>query len=539
MELTTSYQLIGSGAKSYVRYRTYAKLNSQSIDNNSSNVNIKMVTYATSSGVSAYPYSFQTSYCTGQSGSGTWYYSTSEEIVIEQEVTFTHNEDGTLSVSGTSVGVGGGVYDASYSWSFSLPSIPRASVPTMSTNDIIVNGTGSTIIYTNRKTAYYHKIEYVFGSLTGVIGTGVETQISWTPTTALLAQIPNSKSGTGTIKCTTYKEQACTTQVGTPQTCSYTLRTDEAICVPTISGVTLTEQDAKALAVETAGQFIRYVSDILVGGTVTPNYYATLASVKVVCGAFTYTASSTIAISITDITDNSIKIVATDSRGYQTTVTTDFILIQYVKPTVINTSYRQTATDGKIILKSEGGYFTGSLGQVDNAYTMTYKYRQKVGGTWAEYTTGTTALTLSASGTSYSIEQLLGETFDYRYPCELVITLADKLVTATGTKVISQGIPIDSKGLLPSPHFDIYGDLKLHDPIDPTKKGSLSLGDDGAGDALTSDIGIQASRITTSGNYWGAGNITLKGSLIFYYDGAFHEITPEMMANIVFALKGD
>lgn len=532
MELTTSYQLIGSGAKSYVRYRTYAKLNRQDYDTNKSYVNIKMVTFATSTGVSAYPYSFQTSYCSGQSGSGTWYYSTSEEIVIEQEVSFTHSEDGTLSVSGTSSGVGGGVYDASYSWAFDLPSIPRASVPTMSTNDIIVNGTGSTIIYTNRKTAYYHKIEYVFGSLTEIIGTGVETQISWTPSTELLAQIPNAKTGTGTIKCTTYKEQACTTQVGSVQTCSYTLRTDETICVPTITGVTLTEQDSKASAVETAGQFIRYVSDILVAGSCTAQYYSTISSVIITCGSFSYTSGATISQSITNVTDNKVTVKAIDSRGYETTIDSTFTLVPYVLPTVVNTSYRQSATDGKIILKSDGDYYTGSLGQVDNTITLTYKYRSNISGVWSEYTDGTTALTPMATGTAYTIEQLLDETFDYRYPFELIITLTDKLNAVTGTKTLSQGIPITSEGLLPSPHFDIYGNLIVRSPTDLTAKATLSTD----GTSLSCDKPISVSQL--NGGTIINGDLTLVSSLKFTYNSMVYEITPKMLANIVYALKG-
>ena len=140
-----------------VHLRTYARLISQSIDNNSSVVEIKTTTWSDTSGYTSYQTYFTASGCTTYNP-GYWSWATSEKIVIDrngdQLITYQHNDDGTKSVSGTSTGVAGGMgASTSHTWSFDLPSIPRASVPTMSSNDLTVNVTARQFLIVGNKDA--------------------------------------------------------------------------------------------------------------------------------------------------------------------------------------------------------------------------------------------------------------------------------------------------------------------------------------------------------------------------------------------------
>lgn len=85
--------------------------------------------------------------------------------------------------------------------SFELPTIPRATVPEIGAVTI---GEGATIRLPRASTGFTHTLSYQFGDASGTIASKVGSSYTWAVPEALAVQIPNAKSGTGTLTCKTY-----------------------------------------------------------------------------------------------------------------------------------------------------------------------------------------------------------------------------------------------------------------------------------------------------------------------------------------------
>lgn len=119
-----------------------------------------------------------------------------------------HNADGSkaLTVSAFSGKVwkedsGGYLTATAAAQSFQLPTIPRATVPSMGAATI---GEEVTIILPRASSTFTHTLTYSFGSASGTIGSDLGTRAVWRLPESLAAQIPNDPDGTGTLTCVTY-----------------------------------------------------------------------------------------------------------------------------------------------------------------------------------------------------------------------------------------------------------------------------------------------------------------------------------------------
>lgn len=148
--------------------------------------------------------------------------------------TITHNAStgvGSFTVSvDTSIDSGGygpGTIKLT-SQSIPLPTIYRASVPTVGASSIKMGGSLS--IITNRKSsAFTHTIKYAFGGATDTIKTGVGASCVWN-VPDLASKCNNALSGTATITCITYNGS---TKIG-EETCTVTL-TVPGVSTPSFS----------------------------------------------------------------------------------------------------------------------------------------------------------------------------------------------------------------------------------------------------------------------------------------------------------------
>ena len=114
-----------------------------------------------------------------------------------------HESDGskTFTVSAFSGWLyGNGDYNAP-AQSFELPTIPRATVPSMGAATI---GEEVTISLPRASGTFTHKLTYSFGSASGTIGSALGTSAVWRLPESLAAQIPHDPGGTGTLTCVTY-----------------------------------------------------------------------------------------------------------------------------------------------------------------------------------------------------------------------------------------------------------------------------------------------------------------------------------------------
>ena len=126
-----------------------------------------------------------------------------EETFASGTMEIDHESDGskTFTVSAFSGWLyGNGDYNAP-AQSFELPTIPRATVPSMGAATI---GEEVTISLPRVSGTFTHTLTYSFGSASGTIGSALGTSAVWRLPESLAAQIPHDPGGTGTLTCVTY-----------------------------------------------------------------------------------------------------------------------------------------------------------------------------------------------------------------------------------------------------------------------------------------------------------------------------------------------
>lgn len=181
--------------------------------------------------------------------------------LIDQTVTINHDSDGkkTFSFSAQFNGSGG--------WSprtltisgnsFTLTDIPRLSSVSVDAGTI---GSPVTININRQSSSFKHTVRYAWANKSGTIASNVDISTTWTIPLDFANDIPNSKTGTGTIYVDTYSEG---TMIGTQ---SAILTASVPVSMkPTFTGVSLSDSNTAARnVVQNANTFIQIMSNIKV-----------------------------------------------------------------------------------------------------------------------------------------------------------------------------------------------------------------------------------------------------------------------------------
>lgn len=288
-----------------------------------------------------------------------------------------HNSDGT----GTATV--GSYYSSGYGnmpygeFTLTLTKIARASQPSINTypnNSPDITAGVACIIHMNKQSTFTHKVSYWFGNKKGTIATGVVDNCSWTPPIDLLDQIPNAATGSGTISVETYSGS---TKIGETKSCGFTLHLPSN-SEPTIGKITLTEQHAGVKA-KNANVTVQQISKKLVSVPVSAKYSASIK--RVTCdGVELSNSNGTYTGYISNKTNGTYKITATDSRGLQSSnaVAQDFY--EYTKPFITAALKRESETSSKGTLTANGTYST----ILSNTITMTIQRNDESGETSVE-----------------------------------------------------------------------------------------------------------------------------------------------------------
>lgn len=306
---------------------------------------------------------------------------------------------------------------------------PASSV-TCSTADI---GSAPTIQISRNSTSFTHTLTYEFGSLSGTIATKTTstTITSWKFPTSFYAEIPNAKSGTGTITCNTYSGD---TLLGT-KTCSFTATTNESLCKPTLSP-TVEDSNSEAVALTgNANTFIRYISDAAITSGAAARNNATLKSIKVTCGSQSITTSTG---TIQKVDSGTFTFTATDSRGYSTTQTIEKTLINYINPTC-NLNISNPTTDGNLSFTITGNYFNSSFGAVNNTLSVSYKYKAGSGN----YSNNIEVTNITLNNNTYTANiSLTG--LDYKETYTFQAFTIDKIKSVNSAEKVIKTTPVFS-----------------------------------------------------------------------------------------------
>ena len=356
-----------------------------------------------------------------------------------------HTPDGSKSF--TISGFSGWIYASGTTYAsaqtFTLPTIPRASSVSCSTANI---GSNATITINRASTSFTHTLTYSFGSLSGTIATKTSsTNISWTIPTTFYGQIPNSKSGTGTITCQTYNGS---TLIGSKST-SFTATVSESASKPTLSPTVSDSNSATTALTGNSSKFIKYYSNASVSTGAKARNSATLKSQKITCGAKSITSASG---TINAVESGSFTFSATDSRGYTTTQTVNKTLIEYIKLTCsLNAGAPTTA--GVATLKISGNYWDGVFGALANTLTVQYRYKTQ-GGSYGSWTT----VSATKSNNTYNATATISG-LNYQTTYVFQARAIDKLATVNTDEQARRTTPIFdwSKN-----DFNVNGTLKVN-----------------------------------------------------------------------------
>ena len=356
-----------------------------------------------------------------------------------------HTPDGSKSF--TISGFSGWIYASGTTYAssqtFTLPTIPRASSVSCSTANI---GSNATITINRASTSFTHTLTYSFGSLSGTIATKTSsTNISWTIPTTFYGQIPNSKSGTGTITCDTYSGS---TLIGSKST-SFTATVSESDSKPTLNPTAVDSNTTTTALTGNNSKFIKYYSNASVATGAQARNSATLKSQKITCGAKSITSASG---TINAVESGSFTFSATDSRGYTTTQTLNKTLIEYIKLTCsLNAGAPTTA--GVATLKISGNYWDGTFGKVANTLTVQYRYKTQ-GGSYGSWTT----VSATKSNNTYNATATISG-LNYQTTYVFQARAVDKLATINTDEQARRTTPIFdwSKN-----DFNVNGTLKIN-----------------------------------------------------------------------------
>lgn len=481
MALGTGWTNIASGSQTIngatLTYYLDAKLDSQSIANNTSSISTRARTVFSGYYMQSYGYSFSCTGCTTKSGSGVYNFTT--ETVLTGSTTVTHNTDGTgsLSMSGACTGSGIGL-NISISGSVSLPTIPRASSATFDTDEITLNGTNKFTITINRaSSSFTHTLKFERSTVSTTI-TGVGTSTTFQPTVSKWMPVCGSKKNSVNVTLTTYNGS---TQIGDPKTYTIYLNVDQSAYKPVINSVTLSDSNSTTAALESSGSYIKGKSNLqaVVSLGVSNSTYVSLSKVVITNGTDARTinlsgTSSTQTVTFNGVTATNFSVVVTDNRGVTASTTRTLTILPYTNINIQSASYTRVNDSGQatdvgnhIKLKVVTSGYVGTFGQSDNVQTLSYRYKLKSSSTWSSYVQlATYSSSSTGSVTTHTFNIQPTETFSYASQYDVQVRVVDQFSNSSMQIVVHQGLPVTAYG---ADHFDIYGTLHIHDRDDPTQ----------------------------------------------------------------------
>lgn len=423
-----------------------------------------------------------------------------------------HNDDGTLSLTATATGdrvLSGADFDTDIS--ITLPTIPRATVPAVSPQPLILSGATNplTVALNRAASSFTHDVTCTIGSYTET-KTGLGTSTTFDIPDSVLADFAATDlTKTGTITCIT-KNGATT--IGT-KTVNFEARIDATQEHPVIDSITLTDTNPATAAVESPGSFINGASDLQATIAVSvAGSYTRLKKITVSCGGVSqeYTTgvtgetSATITFAYSALNVSGLTVTVEDQRGTKVTESKAWTLINYRPLTSTGTIKRTTNTGSTIDFTLQGDCFGGDFGQQTNTITVTYKYREV--GTQA-WTTGSSTFTYTPSqgAADYTYTNTISG-FLYNKQYDIVFTVADLFSTADTAELrLLQGVPIQSWG---PTYTDIYGELHLHDPDDPTTYWSMTPSEDLAAEISGIEDFLAMHNYNWSGSWSNGGSVS-------------------------------
>ena len=359
----------------------------------------------------------------------------------------------------------GSTRDTTYGYSLSID--PAASTISCTEADIESN---PTITIARASSNFTHSISYAFGALSGdiAIKTSATSITNWTIPDSFYAQIPDAKTGEGTLTCTTYSGS---TPIGT-NTCKLSVTTNESKCKPTVSGTVVDTNDATIKLTGNPNILVKFCSKALCTIGITLNKKAGSIRTKTI-NNIAVTGNT---LEIPNVETGTFDFYAKDSREYYNEDKETKTLIPYVKLTANVTAWREEPTSNSAKLKIEGNCFKGNFGAKDNYLEVKYC---KQGDTTYSYATATISNDHKYSVTVDLPELEYNKAFDYE------VVVEDALSTVPKSVTVQKGIPV----------FD-WGENDFNFNVPVTINGAGIMG------PLGDYVGLDLNNLTTQSGFY-------------------------------------
>lgn len=440
--------------------------NSQSIDNNTSNVTVKVNikwTYGSfnrtdKSGyliIDGTKYTFTSTFNENESTSGS-------QTIFTKTVNVSHSSDGskTLACSASfTSGVSSGTITASASKV--LTTIPRKSTLSASNGTL---GTAQTLTVSRKSSGFTHTITYKCGSASGTVATkSSSTSISFTPPLSLAAQNTSGTSVSITFTITTYNGDS---NIG-----SNTKTISCAIPASVKPSCTLSVTDAAGYE-STYGNPIKGLSKLKVTVTPTIAQGSPIASYSTSANGSTYTAATF----TTDVLKSSgamtISATVKDKRGRSGTASASKTVLDYTEPVIAVLTVIRCNSDGTENNQGEfvQAKFTAAVTPLNSKNKAVYKigYKKTSESTYTEET-------LTAINNAFSVSN---QTFifpaDSSNSYDVLLTVTDNFKSMSRHTSASTGFTLmhfgaDGKsigmGKLAEYPLDIGLDTRFNNPV--------------------------------------------------------------------------
>ena len=375
----------GETGKNGFKLRLDYEVTKQSTADNKSTVHMVLYLYANTTGSynqdgdAYWSINGKKTYYTFSYTSPAWY------VLGERTEEISHNNDGTKTVTLSGVwcsAISGGwaPYSLSVSGEVTLPTIPRATVPSMGAATI---GEEVTIILPRASGTFTHTLTYSFGSASGTIGSDLGTSAVWRLPESLAAQIPNDPDGTGTLTCETYSGS---TLIGS-KTIAFTASVPGSMkpaLTPGWAAVSYDNSGTKASGIAAWVQGYSKAKAVFNGSKVTCKQGASIAKYAVTYLGKTVEESPyrTETISTTSAT---VRCTVTDSRGLTAWEDFNISLLEYAPPALVGADlFRSdgegTAADGGLHI---AGVALARYSELGGLNSVTLKgYWKSVGGSY-------------------------------------------------------------------------------------------------------------------------------------------------------------
>ena len=429
----------------YIKYRIDFDLLSQSVENNTSLVRVRVFFWRTNTGYETYGSGSCT--LTYNYGASSW----AQTVTPSQKITstgiylfsldmqFSHDSDGTRTVNlGAYINLPGILTSSEQRADFALPQIQRAA-PISSVNSGSDFGSQINVNWSGIA-AYTYQVSFKCGLSSNTVTTEAgASSASYTPPLSWLNDWPVSTITGMSIELTTFYNGS---QIGSLSWYNLYQSVPNSI-VPTIATPALSHVDIfHDDHVPTGWGYVQTRSGIKIDVSAEGAYGSAITSMSIGGGGY---ANAAVSVSsgagsrtfgaLNSSGTNTFTISVTDSRGRTTSTTVNVTVNAYSRPQITNV-LTQRATSGGT-QDANGTYALGKATYTfsavgSNAVVRNVNYRESGATTWTD----------AAVSFNSGIAFLIGGGFDVLKSYEIAYIVDDQFNTVIYTDVLSVATPI-------------------------------------------------------------------------------------------------